>query len=564
MANSNKNEQGFTIIELLIALSIIGFVAILSLQHNKQVREEDQARSIGHQLSIYNNAVRNHISVNLDNDEYINNVETVLTGVNWLKNEDQCEGGQSSGYFLPCEFPEFVGSSNLTYSTTIYADLGEGKLRAKTVIDVKSPDGNTTVIGSTQLGLAMMTASGGRNGSLLNLNLEDTTLQLDGDNNPSTNILLTNTDAGYLYCPFGVNNSLLSSECSIDGNTIEDGLIVMMSETSGANDSLIRVDGSNTMNNRLRMESEDAERRQIIGSSSIYNLTGEILKLGNSGIYFDDGWVPIIGDGLVIDTDMKVVGSSFIKGDLENAGDILVSTNIITERSLLAGRDIISQSDLEVLGKQYILGQANYNSDLAVFGTVDAVMMNVRTFAEANEISAINSINSDTIINSPIVRASSAMFSERGMVVSGDSLTSGNSYVSGNRATAGSIVANNDVIADRGTAYLGNIFASAIFDPSGDYLIDPSGISRTNIVRAENIVSSTSGSRLDLNGNRMLFAREDINCNTISEDCATKVSGYVDMEKIMIKSPGDGSWISFIQYLNGLETYLHARSEREG
>ncbi len=554
-----RKNQGFTIIELLIVISVIGFITILNIQAEKKSREDDNARYIGRQLSIYNNAVRSHISVNLDNQDYIDNVETTLTGVDWLKSADQC-GGSANGYFLPCEFPEFIGDSNLTYTTTIFANIGDGKLRAKTVIDVKTADGSTTHIGSTQLGLALLNATGGERNSIINLDSDDTTMQIDGDGNASTNVLLTNTDGELLYCPFGLDVAFLNPECSIDGVVVEDGLIVMISETAGERDNLLRVDGSNTMKNKLRMDAAESAQREIVGSSTIYNLTGEVLKLGNSGIYFDDGWIPVIGDGLAIDTDFNVVGNTKIKGDLDNAGDVFANTSLMSERAILAGREVIIERDAEVVGDQFVLGDANYNDNVVVFGTVDAIMANSNTFVEANEVSALNNISSDTIINAPVIRSSSGMFSDGGIVASGDKLVTGDSYVRGNRAITGDVVTSGDVIADNGTAYLGNVFASALFDPDGDFLIDPSGISRTNITRAESIVSSTSGSKLGLNGNRILFAREDISCTSASQECATKVGGYVDMEDVMIKSPGDGSWIGFVDYLNGLETYIEDQS----
>jgi len=558
---TRKNNSGFTIIELLIIISVIGFITLLNLQNDQKNREEADARSIGRQLAIYNNAVRSHISINLDNQDYIDNVETTFTGVDWLKNEDQCADGESPSYFLPCNFSEFVGSSNLTYRTTISANIGVDKLRAKTVIDVKTPDGTSTQIGSTQLGLALLTASGGQNSELLNLSLDDTSMQIDADGNATTNVLLTNTDGSLLYCPFGLDPAFLSPECSIDGGIIEDGLIVLISETSGERDSILRVDGSNTMENTLRMEATESAQREIVGSSVLFNLTGEILKLGNSGIYYDDGWLPVVGDGLVIDTDINIVGNSIIKGDLDNSGDIFANTNVIAEESILVGREIISEGSTEVVGNQYILGDANYNNDVAVFGTLDSAMINSRTFAEANEVSATNNISSENIINAPIIRAASGLFSDGDSVASGDTIVGGDSYVAGTRAITGSIIGEGDIVADNGTAYLGNVFASALFDPDGDFLIDPSGISRTNITRAESIVSSTSGSKLGLNGNRIRFGREDITCTTLSQECATQVGGYVDMEEVKIKSPGDGNWIGFVEYLNGLENYVESQAD---
>ena len=558
---NKKLSGGFTILELLITLSVLSFIALLSIQAERKKLAEDEARFIGQQLSIYNNAVRNHISVNLDNETYLDNIKTTRVGVNWLKNSAQCSGGElSDGYFLPCEFPEFIGKSELTYTTTIYANIGDGKLRAKTVIDVKSADGTSTEIDSTKLGLAMLTANGGRQNDLVNLDSEDTTIQFDSDGNPTTNILVNGSDNKFLYCPFKVSPAFLNPECSTDGGSIEDGLLVMIAETAGDGDSLLRVDGSNTMNSSLRMEATEAARREIVGTSAVYNVTGEILKLGNSGVYYEGGWLPVIGDGLVIDTDLNIVGNSVVKGDIENSGSIYTEGNLLSDNGLLSGRDIIVEEDSEVSGNQYILGDANYNDNVAVFGTIDSTILNASTFLDANDISATNSVSSDVIVNGPIVRASAAMYSDGDMVISNDAIISGDSFVGQDRAVTGSIIGEGDIIADKGTSYLGNVFASAIFDPDGDYLIDPNGISRTYITRSEKIISSTSGTKLGLNANKILFARESIECESAVEDCATSVGGYVDMENVKIKSPGTGEWVSFIETLNGLENYVREQN----
>jgi type II secretory pathway pseudopilin PulG len=550
-----SKHSGFTIIEIIIILGILGFIAMLNMQQTKIDKESDDARFIGQQMTIYNNAVRSHLSANLSNQDYIDDVTTTHNGVNWLKNTDQC-GGESEMYILPCEFPETIGKTNLTYTTTISANLGSGKLRAVTTVDVKTPDGSSTVISSTQLGLAMLTANGGRNIDALALQESDTTMQTDALGNVSTNIILTNTDAQFFYCPFGLNVALLSPECTKDGVILEDGLLVMISSSFGANDSLLRTDGSNTMENSLRLEAVDALERKIVGTSAIYNITGEILKIGNSGVYFDDGWIPIIGDGLVIDTDTLISGNTFIKGNFDISGDILANSNFATEGSILVKGEIITESDSGISGNLFVLGDANYNNDVTVFGTLDAAAISSQTFIESNEISALNNIHSNTIVNAPIVRAYSALFSDGGAITSGDSITAGDSYVGGVRAVSGTIATASDLIAEDGTSYLGNVFASAIFDPDGDFLIDPSDISRTNITRAEKIAPSTSGGNLAINSNRVLLAREDMSCIAATEDCATKVSGYVDMEKVKIKSPGTGNWIGFVDYLNGLETYV--------
>lgn len=558
MKYKSMKQSGFTLLELMIVLSVIAFIGVLNLQSKKSEIETDEARFIAQQLAVYNNAVRNHISSNLDNQNYVDNVTTTLVGVNWLKSASQC-GGSSDGYYLPCEFPNNIGKTNLTYTTIISADLGEGKLRARTVIDIKNASGTETLIGSTQAGLAVLTANGGRSGDAIVLTLQETEDQVDANGNGTTNILLSGTDAEYLYCPFGLNISLLSNECTTDGATKENGLIVMIVETAGERDSLIRTDGSNTMKNSLSFSSNDALQRKIVGSNAIYNLTGEILKIGNSGVYFDNGWLPVIGDGLVIDTDMVISGNSRILGDVDVAGDIVANTNIILERSLLSKGNIIAEGSSEVVGDQYILGNANYNSDMMAFGTVDATMIKSATFLEGNEISASNNISSNVIVNAPTLRASAGLFSDGEAVVSGDIVSAQNSYVSGARTVGGSVLTGEDLIANTGTSYLNGMFTSVIFDTDGDYLVDLSGITRTNITRAEKIVTSNTGENLNLSSNRVLLAREDVNCNAASEACATSVSGYIDMEKVRIKSPGNGTWIGLIDYLNGLETYVDSQ-----
>jgi prepilin-type N-terminal cleavage/methylation domain-containing protein len=541
-----KKQRGFSLLEITIVLAIIGFLAMIALEKSVYETSMIKARALGIELYEVHNATRKFASINSANpDLRIGGSVIIENGLSWLKSTNDCDVGvgTANSNYLNCNQEDSTKFGNLTYLTEINPLIDDNTVRIKTVLDVKSlGGGNSTVLPEDVLGLAAMVARGGASSISVNV---------DGINGSVSDPSMSNTSSLILFCNENIDTAFLNENCTdVNSSVIEGGLIVMITESSSTSSSWLLTNGGNAMQNNLQFSSSNPDLREINGVDRVYNLTGEILKLGNSGVYFDDGSnIPILGDGLVIDTDMYAVGDIKSMGDIEVEGDILSEGNVFVEEAIYSKGSIITESDIEVWGDQYVLGQTFINGGANVFGTLTADRVRSNTFIEAREISANGGIYAGQLVNAPIIRASVNLISEGDLTVAGDSVVGGNEYIEGNSVTQGTIFAGEDLIADGGNSYLDNVFATAIYDNDGNYVIDPSGISRLNVMRADKLAPSTSGGVLSMNSNEFLFAAESAECNAASEECATALEGYLDMENLYVKNINTGNWERLVDWI---------------
>jgi hypothetical protein len=366
-----------------------------------------------------------------------------------------------------------------------------------------------------------------------------------------------------IYCQIGFEESMLNPECEVDG-TYRGGSYVMITEAHSNTDIWVRADGGNTMNNTLEFnEDTDAKYREVKNVNRLYNITGEFLKLGNSGVFDDENpdWAPVLGSGVVIDTDTKVVGNVLVDGDIETKGEIFADGDIITEGFLYSNEGISTLGDVDVAGNTIVLGTGLFQNGLSVIGETSSDTAYVNSFLEAQEVYSRGNVYANTAISAPYVRASVGLYSEGDLLVSKDSFIGGNQYVDGDTFVTGSIYTEGDLVANEGASYLGTAFADIIFDNNGNYLLDPSDISRVNVMRANNFAAATAGGTLNMNANSILFAAEDENCTTASESCATSLEGFWDMENLFVKRESDNTWLPLVTWLDEIQASTEAIDE---
>lgn len=544
-----KKNKGLTLIELTVVMAVIGFLAVVALSQSKYETDMLKARALGLELYEVHNAARRYAAINSANPDLRASGNVIIqNGLNWLKSQDNCNGGEAVGNFISCDQQDATTFGGLTYTTEINPTLDPNTVIIKTVIDTKNYSGTqSTILPEEVLGVASMIARGGASAS---------SISVGGINSSITDPSVSNTSSLIVFCSAEINENLLNENCSnVNSTTPEGGLIVMLTQSSSTTSAWLLTNGSNAMRNDLTFSSTNPNFREIKGVDRIYNLTGEILKLGNSGIYYDDGsFLPILGSGLVIDTDLYAVGNLKNMGDIEVDGDLLTEGSAFVDGAVYARGQIITESDMEVWGNQYVLGQTFINGDANVFGTISADRVRASTFIEAREISATGGIYAGQLVNAPVIRASVNLVSEGDLTVAGDTIIGGNEYIEGNSITQGTLYSGGDLIADSGASYLGNVFASVIYDNEGNYMLDPSGISRLNVMRADKLAPSTSGGTLSLNSNNFLFTSESDSCDVASDSCATALEGYWDIESLYVKNVANGNWERLVDWMSRIQT----------
>ncbi len=564
---SNKNQKGFSLLEVIMVMGLMGFMAMLYVDHQKSEADRIRAQELGVELHEFHNATRRFATLNVIDTDLHDAGTTEHSGTDWLKKSGSCSSGESDFEYLSCLFDEKTRLGGLEYESVIDATAGANSLKIKTVVDVKRMINgeSTTVFSEDILGLASLVASGGgtSNG-----------ISVQSSGNTSSDPAIAGTTSTIIYCPNSLGSTFLHEECtSIGSGTKEGGLFVMITESVSGTDAWLRQDGSNQMHNNIEFDSDKPEFREIVGVSSIYNLSGEILKIGNSGAFADDGsWAPMIGDGVVVDTDAYISGFLSVKGDTEIEGMVNVEGDLIAEGNVYIEENLVIQENIDVWGDQYILGNTMHGGSVEVIGNVMADTLTVNSYIKAQDVYAQGNVYADQSISSPTIRATSGLYSEADLSVAGNSLIVGNSYIEENLIAEGNIFTDQNLIAQNGNSYLNNVFASVMYDTDGDYVVDPSGISRLNVMRADRISPSASASggagQIALNSNNILFASEMEGCESATADCATSLEGYWDIDNlwVKIKDPDDESgtaekWVLLVDWIG--EIYANASKAEE-
>jgi len=569
-----NNNKGFTLLEFLGFMAIVAFIAVLSVQSQKVDSDMAKARNMGIKLLEYNQAVSRFISINTANSELRNNVgddNVTYNGIDWLRSVDCNEAGLADRNYLPCDFTDGLdGISNTSFRTRLDF-LSNSEIKATTFFDFSDDDfGNGRLVGISEsmLGLAALTAMGGDDQSV-SIDENDIGSSIDGDGNPTTRIFLGMSNSQYLYCPMGLDEDVLNDNCTVDGANKENGFLIALSSTESSRDSWLRTDGSNSMNNRFTLNEESSqENREIRFVNRLYNIVGETLKIGNSEIYNEgvDSFTPILGSGVVFDTDSYITGSLENDLNISAKGDIYSDGDLITEMSVIGIQGVSTDGNLDAAGDLLISGTGLVGEDARTIGKLDTNSLYANSFVEAQNYYVMGSVISEgqSVTSSPTVRASELLISDTDVSVNGIATIEGNSFIETDQFVQGNYFIDSNLAVEDGATFLSDTYMDMMIDNDGDYILDPSNISLFEVLRTNAMAPTLQGDTMVISANAINFGAENIDCgaDTFNPDdswyrdnCGTKMEGYVDMAQVRVKSPADGAWVSFLDILNGFDEY---------
>lgn len=568
MSKFHNKNSGFTLIEFVFVISFIGFFLLLGVQSKQNENNQQRGRDMGIKLMEFNQGVSRFISINTASSDFRaedvdGDNEITYEGVDWLRSDECTNPGLADDDYLPCDFSDGLPNINgTTFVTRI--DVSETSfLNTKTHVDIRDGQlgqGALTKINESMLGLAALTATGGDSREVFRLaNNDGVGSDVDANGNAITKIFLGSTDNEYVYCLRGLDVNLLSPLCTIDGLEQIGGILVSSASSESSNDSWLRTDGSTPMDNRFTFN-DISENRDIAFVDRLYNITNEILIIGNTGIFDPalDDFNPILGSGIVFDTN------SYIKGTLQNdlniqsKGQVYSQGDIISDSNAIALGGIGSGGNLDVAGNLTVSDNSVLAGGLQSGSILSTNQLRVGSIIDAQGYYVLGTVVAERVATSQFVRASEMLISDQDISITEDGTFSGNLSVDQNLYTAADTFVEGNIAFENGASYLSSVYSDFIIDNDGDYLIDPSNISLLNLLRTGNLAPSQTGETLNLNAQAIYFASENIECNVNDRDfenCATSVGGYVNMEDIMIKSPEDSTWVSFLDVLNGFDQY---------
>lgn len=563
-----QNNAGFTLIEFIFVMSIIGFFLILGVRAQQNESNLQKGREIGVKFMEYNQGVSRFISYNTasakfreedtDNDE-----EVIYSGIDWLRSSECDDAGLADKHYLPCDFKDGLPYINETTFVTRIDVTEKSYLTAKTHIDLREGDlgeGNLYKISESMLGLAAITAIGGDGKEIfLTEYTTDVSSTIDSEGNPTTKISLGATDNEYIYCPRNLPEESLSPLCTIDDAELSGGLLIAYASSQSSIDSWLRADGSNKMNNSF-VFNEEVENRDIRFIDRLYNITGQALILGNSGVFNNDvdAFTPLLGSGLVFDTDSYIKGSMQNDLNIETKGEIIAGGDIITNQKSIAINGVGTGGNIDIAGDLTVSDESIFANGIQSGGQLSANVLRADSLIDAQGYYVLGGVVAERVVTSPYVRSSEMLISDQDISVTNDATMGGNISIEQNLYVGGETLIEGNLAVENGSSYLASVYSDFIIDNDGDYLLDPSNISLMNILRSGNLAPSEYGGKLNFNAQAIYFASEDVTCNLGDlnfEQCATEVGGYVDISEVHIKSPADGQWVSFLDVLNGFDEY---------
>jgi prepilin-type N-terminal cleavage/methylation domain-containing protein len=321
-----KQQKGFTLLEIMMVAVISVVIAMIGFQESTLRSDQEKARALGGELLKFNNGVRDYVSHYAGEATYASHLGTKV-GVDWLKSTS-CGGtipkDVANDGFVPCTFLQD------TNQLTTY-----GRLSFTTEITSSAPNIMNTRTTMSELkiakkqrgdlaGLAAIVA-----GSASQLNFTPT---------------IRTTDGTARFC-------ITESVTQCQGHL---GRILMFTSNDASDDTWLRTDGSNTMNNNLKFKSGNPDaNREIWNVSKLFNIEGPYLTLGNK-----TGALPtFLNDGVVVDSDAEIMGTLYAdrmvdrnnanfyvdpgsqsRFNIVNAENINVTNNVVVGGSVTASR----------------------------------------------------------------------------------------------------------------------------------------------------------------------------------------------------------------------------------
>lgn len=578
-----SKQKGFTLIELIFVLSILGMMAILEMQQKTIEIEQMRARQLGVEVFNYSLGVQEYISKNSGRiaEMTANGELGTKTGVNWLRSTscipvaNMIDPGTADMSYVKCEFLQKAALRGVTtYGhlgfTSEVTDLGNGVLQATTVLDELSFDG---MHAGALSGLAAAVASGA---------------WTIGQNNPTTQT----TDATIRYCTTGV----VFPECAANV-----GRIVVISTNQSSNDRWLRVDHGNNMQNAIEFDSGVTgvdtwgygfSLRQIKNIARIYN-EGTGADLNGDGLPDDalflgkDGHIPpptLASAGVIVDADLSVLGNFIAQGNIETeGGDIISKAGVDADGNFRGGNieakassnggapsggDIKATAILDGGGNPIFGGDVIADDDLrsgddlfvgnnADIGSTKGGDLRVRAFDNSgNGLGQGGNafIDMDLLVGhlgsgGKIHSRQAGSVWDRTNLKNGD-IRADNDLLAGNDA-----VIERDMRIERNATILGwikserpdeYIQATGMIDLDNTaYYVDPNNYTNIKGLGVEEIEGNAPGNTLNLEGNSINLRRKN---NVSNAANPVSLNGYIDVDNFRVKTTS-GAYIPLIDLL---------------
>jgi len=478
-------NKGFTLLELMLVISITTSMAIVTFQDKILETEQAQARRLGMEIFQYNSAVQNYLA-HQSGSTNPSSLQGKYTGVNWLKSTS-C-GGTASQEWLSCSFLSQTGGKTtlgkLNFNTEIKYDPAAG-LTGRTVMSKLSLGSGGSVEDRADLsGLAALIASGAY-----------TVSEQSG--------AVTAQDSTIAYCPETTGVSPINAVCQGDR-----GSIVMLSRNLSESDRWLRVDHGNVMQNVLEfrtgdptpasqanIQAIDSVSRQIRNVARIYNLgsgnsNGERdnLYLGKKYGNAAKSMVTLPNNAVIVDADQEVLGKLIVaatidaKGNISTDGDLIAKKNADIRGNISIGADAQIGKNLTVSGQTRSVGNLYTDGQLSSKGSAF-----IEGALQANQkITGLGSLD----------------IKQDG--VFGGNVRANNINAAGN--IDGASISSRSLNVSGGGRFGGAVYAPKIIDSDNNYYeIDPASTSRLNAISASSITASQLNVNGRLNANEYIY-----------------------------------------------------------
>lgn len=422
-----KKSQGFTLLELLLVISISMGISIVAFQEKKLELEQFQARRLGMELYQFNSGLQNYLS-NMSGSTNPGSLAGTKTGVNWLKSAS-C-GGSGTRDWVPCNFlvsnNQKTSFGDLGFTTTIAYDTQRG-LHSRTQMSKLQ----VGIAGSLKergdlSGLAALVASGA-------YTLGDQGAQREGSAQGNE----------IVYCP----DIAISSSNPTCGSA--KGVIVMESQNLSEADRWIRSDHGNTMKGALefaqsntdlpatdaQLSAIDSVGRQIRNVARIYNLGSsgnDALILGKKNGANALSIATLKTNSVVVDADSEVLGQLKVQSGITAGGDINANANLSVSGVTTANGALNAKSTLDVQGKTTAVGGIQSNqlikglTDLDIARDANIGGKLTTSNAQVNGTLTGNAISANTIYGNDL---SANQLTTNGTTrLNGTNVLSGNTY----------------------------------------------------------------------------------------------------------------------------------------
>ena len=297
-----RSQKGFTLIELILVLALMSFIALLNFLEKQTDFEQARARAVGGLIFQYNNAVRSALAQDLS---------TVTSGTyqgsGWLKSSS-CGGQRTPGKeLLPCDFPMATSISPIPFGrlefTTNVVVTGTSPNLKFTATTSTSPFivgeiGDNFKVRADLAGIAVLAAASAMNSGYQSA--------AGGGITPYS----ATTDARYNSEPLTARMTFVASN-------------------NAYNDVWLRTDGSNRMHASLQFDGASPSDRSIIGASSIQNLAGQAIRIGNGSMLTPaTSYGVIVGAGAEVLGDFRVRNTVTVDGAASFQSGVSVAGNV--------------------------------------------------------------------------------------------------------------------------------------------------------------------------------------------------------------------------------------------